>query len=64
MLEVYQMQGSSTRGPRASFYAAREGCFTKYNALRILKLQSLDIIWLKENKFTARSKILNNYPKL
>ena len=33
-------QGSSTRGPPA----ARERYFTKYNALRILKLESLETI--------------------
>ena len=58
-------QGSSTRlRPSGEFCAAREGYFTKYNALWILKLESVDTIWLKENNFTARSKILNNYPKL
>ena len=50
--------------PSGEFCATREGYFTKYNALWILKLESLDTKWLKENKFTARSKILNNYPKL
>ena len=50
--------------PSGEFCAAREAYFTKYNALWILKLESLDTIQLKENKFTARSKILNNYPKL
>ena len=48
--------------PSGDFCVAQEGYFTKYNALWILKLESLDSIWLKENKFTARSKILN-YPK-
>ena len=60
-------QGSQPAGrlrPSGEFCAAREGYFTKYSALWILKLESLDTIWLKENKFTARSKILNNYPKL
>ena len=64
------MQLSSTRGPRAdygpraSFLLPGKGISQKYNVLWILKLESLDIIWLKENKFTVLSKILNNYPKL
>ena len=48
--------------PSGEFCSTREGHFTKENALWILKLELLDTIWLKENKFTARSKILN-YPK-
>ena len=58
------LQPAAHLRPSGKFCAAREGYFTKYNALWILKLESLDTIWLKENKFTARSKILNNYPKL
>ena len=49
--------------PSGEFCVAREGFFTKYNALWILKFESLDTILLKENKFTAHNKILN-YPKL
>ena len=51
-------QGSSTRGPRRVFHKIL------YNELWILKLESLDNYTNKENKFSAHSKILNNYPKL
>ena len=61
-------QGSSTRGPPAALRRVLCGpgrvSLTIYNALSILKLEPLDTARLQDKKFTARSKILNNYPKL
>ena len=62
---VFNPRPAGRLQPSGEFCAAREGYFTKYNELWILKLESLDtLLWLKENKFSVRSKILNNYPKL
>ena len=57
--EVFKSRPAGRLQPSGEFYAAREGYFTQYKALLILKLKS----WLQEKKFTAHSKI-NNYPKL
>ena len=61
---VFNSRPAGRLRPSGDFCAAREGYFTKYNALWILKLESLDTARLQSKKFTARSKILNNYPKL
>ena len=64
-------QGSSTRGPRAACGPQRVSCGPGRVFHKIQCVMNIEAwvtrhylgIWLKENKFTTRSKILN-YPKL
>ena len=52
-------QGSSTRGPGGVFHKMQ--CVMNIEAW---VTRHYKLLWLKENKFTAHSKILNNYQKL